>query len=129
MKNKAKILIVEDEAISAIMMTEHFKKSGFSDIESASTGDEAVKMAQGEKPDVIFMDIRLAGAMDGIDTANKILSTHDIPIVFITGYSEDVITDRVKNFKSAMCVYKPLNMNEIDILLDSILLKRQVKTE
>ncbi len=118
---KVKILVVEDEAISAIMMVQHFKKLGFNVIKPASTGEEAIKIAGEEKPDIIFMDIRLAGALDGIDAAHQILSSYNLQIIFITGHSEDIILGRVKNLKSTLIVYKPLNMNEIDILLDSIL--------
>ncbi len=112
-----KILIVEDEAIPAMVLNNHLKKRGADVIGPVSTGEEAVMKAKEKCPDVILMDIRLAGEMDGIEAANKTLSEIQTSIIFMSGYMNDTVIERVKDLKSVQYLHKPLNMGAMDLLL------------
>ena len=97
MDRKKKILIVEDEAIFATSMQRILIRSGYDVSEPVSTGEEAVKRAKEEKPDLVIMDVMLEGNIDGIEAAMDIRSMHDMPIVFISGYQEEELLERMKS--------------------------------
>ncbi|MBN1551461.1 response regulator, partial [bacterium] len=86
MKDAKKILIVEDEAIVAETLKLNLEFFNFSMCKPVATGMEALQFFEKEAPDLVLMDIRLAGPMNGLDVAKKIRETSDVPIIFITGY-------------------------------------------
>ena len=77
--NKARILIVEDEAIIAMEIESQLQSLGYQATSIVDTGEKAIEKAEADKPDLILMDIRIKGEMDGIDTAEKITSKMEIP--------------------------------------------------
>jgi PAS domain S-box-containing protein len=81
---KAKILIVEDEAIIATEIENQLQSLGYEITSIVDTDEKAIQKAGEDKPDVILMDIRIKGAMDGIDVAEVIRNRFDIPVVFLT---------------------------------------------
>ena len=95
MRRKIKILIAEDEAISALSMQSALIRSGYNVCELVSTGEEAVEREKREKPDLVIMDVILNGRINGIEAAMQIRSRSDIPIVFITGYDEGKLIERL----------------------------------
>ena len=84
---KASILIVEDESIVAMDMQSRLWKMGYEVAGIAYTGEEAVEKALKTKPDLILMDIRLKGIVDGISAGQEICAKADIPIVYLTARS------------------------------------------
>jgi CheY-like chemotaxis protein len=110
---QTKVLIVEDEAISATSLHRAFRSYGYNVCEVASTGESAIEIARRERPDVILMDIGLAGRMDGFEAAMEIRALGDIPIVFLTGYMDDEIVTRVKVFRWAAMLVKPITPEEV----------------
>jgi PAS domain S-box-containing protein len=109
----SKILIVEDEAITAMELEETLKKRGYDVIGTVSNGGTAIRVAKEKWPDLILMDIRIEGKMDGIETANQINQFHDIPIIFLTAYSDDVTLPRAIKTKSHSYMLKPFNEKEL----------------
>jgi len=107
MKHKVKILIAEDEAISALSMQRELTRSGYDVCEMVSTGEEAVERVKQEKPDLVIMDVILNGRVNGIAAAMEIRLRSDIPIVFITGYEEGELIERIKSVKSSTHLIKP----------------------
>jgi CheY-like chemotaxis protein len=88
---KPRILVVEDEALVAENIKEFLESSGYRVIDVAYSGEEALKKMSRERVDLILMDVRLAGKMDGIETALLIHQTRDeIPVVFLTAYAEEL---------------------------------------
>ena len=83
-----KIEIVEDEAMTAMLLARNLRLVGYSTCGPVSTGEAAIQLAGEERPDVVLMDIRLAGAMDGIQAAADIKQRWGIPVIFMTGYSD-----------------------------------------
>ncbi len=120
MDKNSRILIVEDEAITAIMICENLKISGYQVIDPVSTGEEAVKTALLEKPDVIFMDIHLAGAIDGIEAAEQINESIVIPIVFMTGYTNQDFVERTKNLRPVYYLNKPIRIKDMERIIESL---------
>jgi len=86
---KASILIVEDEGLIALHITEILSNAGYSVGDPIPSGEEAIEyLAAFPAPDLILMDIGLAGSLTGIETARQIRARADIPVVFLTAYSD-----------------------------------------
>ncbi len=81
---KAKILIVEDEAIIAMEIESQLQSLGFDVTSIVNTGENATEKAEMDNPDLILMDIRIKGEMDGIDTAEEVQNRYGIPVIFST---------------------------------------------
>ena len=93
-------LIVEDETLVAWHLEAILQELGFQVCEIVSTGKEAVLEASTATPDIIFMDVNLAGDVDGIEAAKQILEKNDVTIVFVTAYSDDAPT--IQRIRSAL---------------------------
>ena len=85
---KANILIVEDEAVVAADLAGKLERAGYRSVGIAADGEDAVETAKTLAPDLVLMDIRLAGPMDGIKTAERIQSIRNVPIVYLTAHSD-----------------------------------------
>lgn len=116
-----KLLIVEDEMITALTTKMYFAKNGYAVCEIAVTGEEAVQMALAEKPDVILMDIGLAGQIDGIEAAREIMSKIKVFILFVTGYDLEDVKEKVKNLHPAGFFSKPLALNIIQEKIENVI--------
>ena len=99
-KSVSTILIAEDEAILAEDIGISLENLGYSVAGKASTGEDAVNLARESKPDLILMDIKLQGDIDGIDAADRIRTFLDIPVVYLTGYSEKDVLERAKKTRA-----------------------------
>jgi two-component system, response regulator PdtaR len=115
-----KVLIVEDESITAMAMEAYIMERGYEVVGQSATGEDAVRMARSEAPDLVFMDFRLAGAMDGVEAAMLICSERRIPIVMISGYAERIVLEKASDFKPAAFLLKPINFDDIDKIMESI---------
>lgn len=108
-----KILIVEDEVIISMRLEMFFKRRGYKILAAVATGKEAVRNAIEKKPDIILMDINLRGDMSGLEAAEKIHEHHKVPIIFVTGYSDDEFKTRAGKLDPIGYFMKPINMYEI----------------
>jgi len=79
-----KIMVVEDEWVVADQLCRDLKELGYTVCQTASTGDEAIRKAEADRPDLILMDIVLKGKMDGIEAAGRIKSQFNIPVLYLT---------------------------------------------
>lgn len=113
MDDKKKILIVEDEVLVSMYLEMQFKKGNFNILASVTNGEDAVKIALEEKPEVILMDIRLAGSIDGIQAAEKIRADYNPRIIFMTGYQSIDFKVRMAQLTNFAILEKPLKMNEL----------------
>ncbi|HSA87421.1 MAG TPA: response regulator, partial [Nitrospira sp.] len=86
---KASILIVEDEAIVAADLADKLERAGYAIAGTVSRGEQAVRMVRQNRPDLILMDIRLAGPLDGIEVAESLKTSTDVPVVFLSAHSDD----------------------------------------
>lgn len=83
-----KILIVEDEQLIGLMLAENVRELGCQVTEVVTSGKAALRAVEVQPPDAILMDISLDGVMSGIETARRIKSVRDIPVLFFTGYQD-----------------------------------------
>ncbi|MFT7085600.1 MAG: DNA-binding LytR/AlgR family response regulator [Vicingaceae bacterium] len=110
---KTKILIVEDEAIVAKDISVCLEKIGYEVVASFSKGEKALSFLEENKPDLVLMDIMLAGNISGIDASAIIKKDHDIPVVFLTAYADEKTIERAKITEPYGYVIKPFK--EIDL--------------
>jgi PAS domain S-box-containing protein len=108
---KAKILIVEDEAITANDIQNRLNGFGYAPV-IASSGEEAIKMADEIKPDLVLMDVILMG-MDGIEAAGQIHDRFDIPIVYFSAYMDKERLQKTKGTEPFGYIIKPYDANEL----------------
>ena len=106
-------LIVEDEALIAEDLRERLSRLGFSIIASVDSADEGVAIATREQPDLVLMDIRLKGEKDGVEAAREIRRQVDLPIVYLTAYSDRLTVDRAKKSDHDGFLLKPFHRSEL----------------
>lgn len=119
MSKTVNILLVEDEVITAMVMQSQLENLGYCVIDHVTTGENAIISAKENQPDIILMDIALAGEIDGIDAAIAIKSESDIPVIFITGYEDQQYKERAEKIKPLEYLIKPLNMKKLKSIIDS----------
>jgi PAS domain S-box-containing protein len=111
--SKASILIVEDDGILALYLQEILVRSGYSVVEPVATGEEAVATIRQKQVDLVLMDIELAGTMNGIVAAGVITDRVDIPIIFLTGFSQDPLLEQAKIVAPYGYLIKPVPEREL----------------
>lgn len=121
----ARILVVEDEEVIATAMKRMLELLGYSVPETAATGEEALEIAGRVEPSLILMDIELVGELDGIATAQLIQERFDVPIIFLTGFSDRETLDRAKLTGSFGYLLKPPEAKELQMTIEMALYKHQ----
>jgi DNA-binding response OmpR family regulator len=116
-----RVLIVEDEALEAYLLSNFFTLEGFEVCEMASRGTEAVRIAAQSKPDIIIMDNGLAGSIDGLETARQIREFSSAPILFLTGYLNDDMKTRIRHMSPADHLVKPARVSEVLDVVNKLL--------
>ncbi|HBD95181.1 MAG: hypothetical protein A2015_04750 [Spirochaetes bacterium GWF1_31_7] len=112
------ILIVEDEAITVMLMKVIIKELGHTVQNAVATGEEAIRIVDTLKPDLIIMDILLAGEMNGIETAAEIRKKSDIPIVYATGYDDCDVKEKAMKTYPIGYLIKPLSQSDFEKIFD-----------
>ena len=107
--DKARVLIVEDEAIVSMDLRYKLEAMGHSVIAEDSSGEEAVEAASRLHPDVVLMDIGLSGEMDGIDAAAQIRGQFNIPVVYLTAYIDEATLERAEMTEPFGYLLKPFD--------------------
>jgi CheY-like chemotaxis protein len=108
-----RILIVEDEVITAQSLKITLEGMGFEVCGVANTGEEAIDGVNRTEPDLILMDINLKGEMDGTEAAAMILSKHDIPVIYMTAYSSDEVLNKAMVTAPFAYLVKPARDSEL----------------
>lgn len=126
---KAKILIVEDEAIIAMELESQLGGLGYEVTSVVNTGEKAIAKTEADKPDLILMDIRIQGDKDGIETAEVIRNKFGIPIVFSTAYLDQERIERAKITMPFGYVLKPIQERDLKVTLEMALYVAKVDKE
>ncbi len=126
---KAKILVVEDEGVLAKGIERKMTALGYIVTGIAFSGEEAILMAEQERPDLVLMDIKLDGEMDGVEAARHIRERFDIPVVYLTAFSDKETIRRAKITEPYGYVLKPVNEREIHCNIEIALYRHNIKTE
>jgi len=118
-------MIVEDEIITAMALKQSLENQGYEVCPLITSGQEAIEKTESEKPDIVLMDISILGEMDGIETAKKIFSLFGTPTIFMTGYDENDVREKIKQVTSAGYLIKPLTFAKLKSTIDEILHRKQ----
>jgi PAS domain S-box-containing protein len=123
---KPSIFIVEDERIVAEDIAETLIKLGYLISGIAVSGEAALEKIREVLPDIVLMDIHLAGTMDGIEAAGQIHTLFDIPVIYLTAYADNELLERAKVTEPYGYVLKPFNDREIHSVIEMALYKHAV---
>lgn len=111
-------LIVEDEILIVQELKQRLARIGFSVIAAVDTAEEGIAIATRERPDVVLMDIRLKGDKDGVQAAQEIRRQVDVPIVYLTAYSDRLTVERAKQSEHDGFVLKPFHTQELQSTIE-----------
>ncbi len=123
------ILIVEDEQIVATELKEILTIMGYRIVAAVSTGPEALAATEEGQPDLILMDVRIKGAMDGIETAGRIKARWDIPVIYVTAHADQETLRRAKVTGPMGYVLKPFSERELQIAIEMAIYKHGMEKE
>ena len=114
-----KILIVEDDFISAILLKETLGLWGFEVCGHAASADDAIRIAGSGRPDVVLMDAKLRGKLEGPEAAREIISRFGIPVIILSGYPEAEIRKH-PGLERAFFLAKTMDLDRLKDAIDSI---------
>ncbi len=109
----AKILIVEDEGIVALDLANRLRRMGYCVVDSVGSGERAIEQATEMRPDLVLMDIRLRGKLDGIEAAQVIRVQLDIPVIYLTALADRDTIRRAEMTHPAGYITKPFEDEEL----------------
>jgi PAS domain S-box-containing protein len=131
MSDMKKIMVVEDDAPSALLLMQMLKKYGYSILGPVDTGDKAIQMACELTPDLILMDISLKGNIDGITAAQMIREKCNIPFIYTTVSTDELTINRAKESVPYGYIIKPYKKNiiyaSVEIALYRINLEKRLR--
>jgi putative two-component system response regulator len=113
MTDSNKILIVEDELITAEIISTHLKDRGYTISGMVDSGEAAIKSVETDPPALVLMDIRLHGSLDGIEAAHRIRERLDVPIIYLTAYSDAEVLQRAAGTAPYGYLIKPFDDREL----------------
>ena len=119
------IIIVEDEAIVADDLAQKVSALGYRVLATACTGEEALQLAETHRPDLVMLDLTLAGTLDGVETAKQLNALHQIPVVYVTAHSDRETVQRANLAGHFGYVLKPFSERDLAIQLDIAIYKSQ----
>jgi len=122
-----RILIVEDEYILALDLKKQLTELGYQVVAHVATVEHAVLCAKQKKPDLILMDIKIHGPIDGIETARIIHLDLDVPIVYLSAYSDQTFLKRAKVARPFKYLVKPVNKQELAANIEMALYKHAME--
>ncbi len=126
---QTRIVIVEDEGIVAFQIETLLQQKGYQVIGTFASGIEALQNIESLSPDLVLMDLKLQGEMDGIETARRISEYLDVPIVYLTAHSDEGTFKRAKETGPYGYILKPFNAQELDIAIQVAIYKHKLDDE
>ncbi|ULA66176.1 MAG: Putative Response regulator [Nitrospira sp.] len=121
-----KILIVDDEVVVAEDIRRQLRSLGYVVVGVVASGSEAVHQAGEHRPDLILMDIKLKGPLDGIDTARTIQSRYGIPVIYLTAFSDEDTLERARHTLPLAYLIKPFVSSDLRAALELALFRQRV---
>lgn len=122
-----RIIIVEDDRSTALVLKKSVEGMGYSVVGTADTGSGAVEMADQHKPDIVLMDITLQGDMDGIASASDINDNQNIPVIYITSSTDSDTIERAKTSNPYGYIIKPIDRRELKAAIEMALLRHEME--
>jgi CheY-like chemotaxis protein len=126
---KARVMVVEDEALVAAAIAACLRNLGHQVAATAVSGEEAVRKAMSLDPDLVLMDIRLKGKMDGIQAASRITQALQIPIVYLTAHSDDETLVRARTTEPYGFILKPFDEKVLKAVIEMTLYRAAAQSQ
>ncbi|HEY9652698.1 MAG TPA: ATP-binding protein [Coleofasciculaceae cyanobacterium] len=126
---RAKILIVEDENIVALNIQKRLTELGYTVTATVSSGETAIQLAAQNPPDLVLMDIKLKGSIDGIEAAARMRSRFQIPIVYLTAYADNETLNRAKLTEPYGYISKPFESRDLCTTIEVALYNHQMERQ
>jgi signal transduction histidine kinase len=124
----ARVLIVEDESIIALDIQTSLQSAGYQVVSIAATAEEALDDTANLQPDLVLMDIRLHGEMDGVETAEQIRQKWRLPVVFLTAHADENTLSRAKKSQPFGYILKPFEDRELVTTIEIALSRHKAET-
>lgn len=125
--DRKRIMVVEDEGITAMRIRESLEEMGHTVTSTEFSGEDAIKKAAMDRPDLVLMDIVLDGKMDGIEAAEQLYSSLNIPVVYLTAHSDEKIWKRIKESGPFGYIIKPFDDRELRITVEIAFFKHEME--
>jgi signal transduction histidine kinase len=124
---RAKILLVEDEAIVALDIKTRLLHLGHEVVGVTSSGEDAIKIVEATRPDLVLMDIRLRGRLDGIEAAQQLRAQFDVAVIYLTAYGDDATLQRAKLTEPYGFLIKPFEERELHSTIEMAFYKSMME--
>jgi AmiR/NasT family two-component response regulator len=125
----ARIMVVEDEGITAEDIRASLEKLGYDVVGTAANGDDALKIAEAARPDLALMDIVLKGPHSGIATATELRRRFSVPVVYLTAYADPTTIEQAKKAEPLGYLTKPFNETDLRAAVEIALYKAKMEAE
>lgn len=120
MDKTSKILLIEDEVITAMSLIMDLKKHGYKNSKFVSTGSKAVASAKEQMPDILIADVSLSGGESGIDVAAKIAGKRGMPIIITSGYEIETLASKMSILNNSHFLRKPVIISNLIKLIEKL---------
>lgn len=121
----ASIMVVEDERVVASDLEETLVRLGYDIVASIGSGEECLRLALTRQPDLVLMDIRIKGELDGVETAARLKAELDVPVIYLTAYADDETLARARETDAHGYLLKPFRASELKSAIEIALYKHQ----
>lgn len=118
MPARVKIMIVEDESIVAMDLAAGLEHDGYHVTGIADNYEEAIQVFNSQQPDIVLMDIHIHGDKDGVDTAAALMQIRQVPLIYLTAFTDAATIERVKHTHPSAFLTKPYNLENVRIAID-----------
>ena len=123
--SSASVLVVEDSEELSTFISELLTASGYTVLPIISSGEDAVRVAGTSKPDIVLIDVSIGGILDGIESGGRIAGDLGIPVIFLSGYTDEKALERAKTMKPSGYLVKPFNRAELKASIEIALYKHR----
>ena len=120
-RGPVRVLVVEDESIIAMDLAVTLRRQGCVVIATEATGEDSIARAGAERPNLVLMDVRLRGPMNGVEAARVIKARWGIPVVFVTAFGEESLPGHPVPMNGSSRVIKPFDDHDIVLVLSRYL--------
>lgn len=127
--HRARILVVEDEELVGLAIRTYLESVGYEVPTVVSSGERAIELTEALEPDLVLMDIRLSGALDGIETAARIKDFYHIPVIYLTAYSDSDTLRKAKVTEPYGYVLKPFDERALEASIEMAIHKASLQEE
>jgi CheY-like chemotaxis protein len=124
-----RIMLVEDESIIAMDVQQRLERLGYQVVALAASGADAIRTAFEVVPDMILMDVKIRGPLDGIETATRIRASRDIPVIYVTAFADENTIKRASLTEAFGYLLKPFEDRELQSVIETALYKQGSKKD